>query len=79
MSLLTLKEAFEELRRKISLSTLYLAVEEKRLPHYRVSGCGRRGKILVKRDDLYAWLEGQKITPSAVGTPEDDPDEDEWP
>ena len=61
MELMTLKEAVQELFGKISLSTLYLAVESKALPHYRVSGRGRAGKILVKRADLLAWLEGQRV------------------
>ena len=48
---------------KVSLSSLYLAVENKSLPHYRVSGSGgnTRGKTLVRRSDLLAWLEAQKI------------------
>lgn len=74
--LLTLKEACRELGGKVSLSTLYNAVGNG-LPHYRVSGSGRRGrgKILVNRSDLFAWLEAQKVT-QASSPPEAG---DEWP
>jgi hypothetical protein len=68
--LLTLKEARSELSGKVSLSSLYLAIQSKKLPHYRVSGSGRRGKILVRRGELLSWLEGQKIT-QASSLPED--------
>lgn len=63
--LLTLKDAHKELNGKLSLSSLYLAVETRALPHYRVSGGGGRGRILIRRSDLLAWLEGQKVTPAA--------------
>ncbi len=59
--LLTLREAYELLDGHVSLSTLYLAVQSKKLPHYRVSGNGRRGKVLVRRAELLAWLEAQKV------------------
>jgi excisionase family DNA binding protein len=64
LDLLTIKEAAGRLRGKVSANTLYLAVETKRLPHYRVSGSGRRGKILIREADLHAWLEGMKVTPA---------------
>jgi excisionase family DNA binding protein len=64
--LLTLKEASRELNDKVSLSSLYLAVQNKSLPHYRVSGGKKtRGKILLRRSELIAWLEGQKVTPAS--------------
>ena len=69
MALLTPKEARERLEGKVSLNTIYQAVGEGRLPHYRVSGGGKRGKILIDEADLLAWLEGMKVTPA---------DEDEW-
>lgn len=73
--LLTIREAAGVLQGKVAQSTLYQAVETKSLPHYRVSGGGRRGKILVTRADLLAWLERQKVTPGASAPAS----EDDWP
>ena len=61
MGLLTPKQAHERLERQISLNTIYQAIEERRLPHYRVSGGGKRGKILIDEADLLAWLESCKV------------------
>jgi excisionase family DNA binding protein len=61
VALLTPKEARERLEGKVSLNTIYRAIEERRLPHYRVSGDGKRGKILIDEADLLAWLESCKV------------------
>lgn len=61
MGLLTPKQAHERLEKQVSLSALYRAIEERRLPHYRVSGGGKRGKILINEADLLAWLESCKV------------------
>lgn len=71
--LMSLKDAHAWLKGKVSLSTLYLAVENKTLPHYRVSGNGGKagsGKILVREADLLAWLESQKVNAGIVAPPE---------
>jgi excisionase family DNA binding protein len=56
---LTIAEAAAETR--LSRSSIYDAVSRKTLAHYRLSGSGRRGKILIRRSDLYAWVESQKV------------------
>lgn len=73
MELLTLKEAHRELNGKVSLSSLYLAIENRSLPHYRVSARRKRGKILICREDLLAWLEGQKVGASGEHGPKSPP------
>ena len=64
--LMTLKDAVAFLESKVSLSLLYEAIASNRLPHYRVSGTGRRGKILVRQADVLAWLERMKVAGGAV-------------
>jgi hypothetical protein len=34
------------------------------LPHYRLGGEGKRGRILIEVTDLVAFLEAHKITPT---------------
>lgn len=41
---------------RVSESLIYLWVEEKRLPHYRLGGKGRRGKIGISPRDLDAFM-----------------------
>jgi excisionase family DNA binding protein len=61
MGLLTPKQAHVRLEKQVSLNTIYQAIQERRLPHYRVSGGGKRGKILIDEADLLAWLDGCKV------------------
>jgi excisionase family DNA binding protein len=51
---LTAREAAEYAG--ISPALVYKLCDERRLPHYRVGGCGRRGKILIDADDLDTFL-----------------------
>ena len=53
---LTVKEVVERLEGKVSASMVYQWIEEERLPHYRLGGEGRRGKILIDEDDLNRFL-----------------------
>jgi excisionase family DNA binding protein len=69
---LTAKQAAELAR--VSVNLIYQLCEERRLPHFRVGGQGRRGKILIEEADLAAFFESCRVMPSA----EEDPD-DEWP
>ena len=62
---LTVDEAAAETR--MGESSIYDACHKKLLAHYRVSGSGKRGKILIKRGDLAAWIESQRI--EAGGAP----------
>jgi excisionase family DNA binding protein len=70
--LLEVKEAAEVARASANL--VYQWCQEKRLPHYRLGGQGKRGKILIKESDLLAFLESLKVTPSA-----ENQDGDDWP
>jgi excisionase family DNA binding protein len=57
--LLTPKQAAE--RAGISAALVYQWCEERRLPHYRLGGDGKRGKIMIDPRDLDEFLEGQKV------------------
>ncbi len=48
-------------RAEISLSQAYALVEEGRVPHRRVGRQGRRGKILIREEDLDHFLESVKV------------------
>lgn len=65
---LTIREAVRKLDGNVSAQTLYQAIKG-RLPHYRVSGSGRRGKVLIEESDLMAWLEGQKVGADSTSAP----------
>jgi excisionase family DNA binding protein len=65
---LTINDVVKKLEGKIAKSTLYEAVEQKRIAHYRISGTGRRGKILIDEADLEAWLEEQRVGAQGTGT-----------
>ncbi len=55
MSLLTPKEASARMR--CSLSMIYQLVEERRLSCVRIGATGRRGKILLKLEDIDRFIE----------------------
>mgnify|MGYP003447544378 CR=1 FL=1 len=57
--MLTVKEAAE--RAGVSESLIYQWCDERRLPHYRVGGRGKRGKILVSPRDLDAFMESLRV------------------
>lgn len=54
MSLLTIRETAKAAR--VSPALIYQWCQEQRLPHYRVGGDGRRGRILIKESELWAFL-----------------------
>jgi excisionase family DNA binding protein len=60
---LTPKEAAE--RAGVSVSMIYQWCNERVLPHYRVGGRGRRGKILVEESDLEAYLRSCRVEAGA--------------
>jgi excisionase family DNA binding protein len=64
---LTPEQAAE--RAGVSRNLVYRWCEERRLPHYRLGGRGRRGRILIDEGDLEAFLERCKITPGEDGGP----------
>ena len=57
--MLTVKQVSERLR--ISPSLVYSWYEAHLLPHYRMGGKGRRGKILIEEAALDAFLQSRKI------------------
>lgn len=59
MKLLTPKEAAE--RAKVSKSLIYTWCDERRLPHIRAGKLGKRGRILIKEDDLDAFMRGLQV------------------
>jgi excisionase family DNA binding protein len=62
---LTVKQAAG--RAGVSPALVYRWCDERRLPHYRCGGRGRRGRILIDPVDLDAFLETLKITPRPPG------------
>jgi excisionase family DNA binding protein len=59
---LTVRQAAE--RAGVSSALVYQWCHEHRLPHYRVGGRGRRGKILIDPADLDAFLASLKVEAS---------------
>ncbi len=57
--MLTVKQAAARLR--ISPSLVYSWCEDHILPHYRIGGKGKRGKILIEEAALDAFLQSRKI------------------
>jgi excisionase family DNA binding protein len=53
-------------RAGVSLALVYRWCEERRLPHYRLGGLGRRGRIQVEEADLDAFLESCKVEAGAL-------------
>lgn len=56
---MTVKQAAERL--EISRSLLYKLIEEGQLPHRRIGGKGKRGKIIVTEEDVKAFLDSVKV------------------
>jgi excisionase family DNA binding protein len=59
MKLLTPKEAAAQA--KVSKSLIYTWCDERRLPHIRAGKLGKRGRILIKEDDLDTFMQGLKV------------------
>ena len=67
--LLTVRQALAIV--PLGRSTIYALIDSGQLPHYRVSAAGsRRGRILVARSDLQAFIDRARQTrpraPTAV-------------
>ena len=59
--MLTVKQAAE--RAGVSEALVYQWCCERRLPHYRLGGQGRRGKIGIDPHELDSFLESLKVEP----------------
>ena len=57
--MLTVKQVAERLR--ISASLVYSWCEDHLLPHYRMGGKGKRGKILIEEAALDAFLQSRRV------------------
>lgn len=55
----TVKQVAEKLR--VSPSLIYSWCEEKILPHYRMGGKGKRGKILIEEAVLNTFLQSCRV------------------
>ena len=53
-TLLTPKEAAT--RARVSRSLIYAWCDERRLPHIRARAAGKRGRILIRSEDLEAMI-----------------------
>lgn len=53
-------------RAEISLSLAYAMIQEGRISCRRIGRKGRRGKIVVREDDLAAFLEMVKVEASSA-------------
>jgi excisionase family DNA binding protein len=62
---MTVKQAAE--REGLSPQLIYRWCEERRLPHYRCGGRGRRGRILIDPADLDSFMETLKVTAHLPG------------
>jgi excisionase family DNA binding protein len=56
---LTAKQAAA--RAGVSPGLVYAWCEARRLPHYRMPGRGRRGKLLIDADELDAFLAASRV------------------
>ena len=59
MERLTVKEA--ALRAGVSESLIYQVCEERRLPHYRLGGKGKRGRVLIDPVDLETFMQSHRV------------------
>lgn len=57
--MLTVKQVATRLR--ISDSLVYSWCEDHMLPHYRMGGKGKRGKILIEEAVLDAFMQSRKV------------------
>jgi excisionase family DNA binding protein len=64
---LTPKKAAE--RVGVSVSLIYEWCQDKRVPHYRCGGRGRRGRILIDRTHLDAFLRTLQVEGRADPAP----------
>ena len=65
---LTPKHAAE--RAGVSLALIYQWCEERRLPHFRCGGLGKRGRILIDESDLAEFLKSCRVD-SVTGIDDD--------
>jgi excisionase family DNA binding protein len=48
-------------RAEVSVSLMYSMIAEGRVPHRRVGRLGRRGKIVIREEDLERFLDSIKV------------------
>jgi excisionase family DNA binding protein len=57
--MMTVKQVATRLR--VSASLVYSWCEDHTLPHYRMGGKGKRGKILIEEAVLDAFMQSRKV------------------
>jgi excisionase family DNA binding protein len=50
-----------------SASLVYQLCMERAIPHVRVGGQGKRGKVLIEEADLESYLESCRVEPKVQG------------
>jgi excisionase family DNA binding protein len=45
----------------VSLSLVYELCQQKLIPHFRLGGKGRRGRILIEESDLAAFIQSCRV------------------
>lgn len=65
--MLTVKQLATRLRTSASL--VYSSCEDHMLPHYRMGGKGKRGKILIEEAALDTFLQSRKVERGAGDSP----------
>ncbi len=64
----------------VSVSLIYKwTTQERRLPHFRLGGSGFRGRIVVERADLLAFLAAQKVGGDEPGRQQEKTNETDGP
>ena len=61
---LTVKQLAE--RNGVSKALIYLWVEERRFPVFRLGGIGRRGRILIEEEEFATFLKEQRVEAGPV-------------
>jgi len=71
MKLLSVRDAADALG--VSPALIYQWCQERRLPHFRLGGKGKRGKVAVAIEDLEAFLQSLRIEGAAAPAPQRKP------
>lgn len=66
--MLTVKQAAKRIG--VSPALIYQWCDERRLPHFRCGGSGRRGRILIDETDLDNFLQSMRVTVTDAPSPD---------
>lgn len=71
-NMLTVKELCEKYP-YLSPSLVYLWIEQRELPHYRLGGRGRRGRIVIDEADFTSFVTNRRVEADNLPTDVDLP------